>query len=110
TIGQKVAGVRYRAWRPPAALHPTIDVHTPLVVDVVDGWNERSVIGCQYHVAHPGGIAVSLFPRNSLEAESRRGARFWPFGHTPGHMPAPVEEPNRAFPFTLDLRRTKPRG
>lgn len=109
TNGQKVAGVRYRAWRPPAALHPTIEAQTPLVFDVVDGWNEHSLVGCQYHVAHPGGVAVTLFPRNGLEAESRRAARFWPFGHTPGNTPVPEEEPNRAFPFTLDLRRAQTR-
>jgi len=34
--GEFVAGVRYRAWQPPSALHPTIPVHTPLVFDIVD--------------------------------------------------------------------------
>jgi uncharacterized protein (DUF2126 family) len=105
TRGTRIAGVRYRAWRPPACLHPTIDVQTPLVFDVIDGWNDRALIGCQYHVAHPGGIASLLFPRNDLEAEGRRAARFWPFGHTSGPVGAVTEEPNRAFPFTLDLRR-----
>ena len=30
TVGEFVAGVRYRAWQPPSALHPTIGVHAPL--------------------------------------------------------------------------------
>ena len=35
-VGEFVAGVRYRAWQPPSALHPTIGVHTPLTFDIVD--------------------------------------------------------------------------
>ncbi|HZU82151.1 MAG TPA: transglutaminase family protein, partial [Polyangiaceae bacterium] len=105
TNGEMVAGVRYRAWQPPSSLHPTIRVHAPLVFDVIDGWNERAVAGCRYHVSHPGGIAHATFPRNALEAEGRRVARFWSFGHTPGPMRPPPPEPNPRFPFTLDLRR-----
>jgi uncharacterized protein (DUF2126 family)/transglutaminase-like putative cysteine protease len=105
TSGQFVAGVRYRAWQPPSALHPTIGVHTPLVFDVVDRWNDRAIAGCSYHVAHPGGMAHELFPRNGYEAESRRAARFFRFGHTPGPRAVPEAEDNPLFPFTLDLRR-----
>ncbi len=104
--GEFVAGVRYRAWQPPTALHPTIAVHTPLVFDVIDGWAERAVGGCTYHVSHPGGRAHELFPRNALEAESRRAARFFPFGHNPGRRPAPPKERNPELPLTLDLRRS----
>jgi len=108
TNGEYVAGVRYRAWRPPSALHPTIPIQTPVVFDVIDGWNDHAMAGCRYHVAHPGGRAFDTFPRNSLEAEGRRAARFWAFGHTPGHRPIPPLEPNPSFPFTLDLRREAP--
>ena len=107
TNGERVAGVRYRAWQPPSALHPTIRVHTPLVFDVIDTWNDRAIGGCRYHVSHPGGLAHERLPMNGLEAESRRAVRFQPFGHTPEPVRAPPAEGNPDFPFTLDLRRPK---
>ena len=124
--GEYVAGVRYRAWQPPSALHPTIGVHAPLTFDLVDTWNGQSIGGCTYHVSHPGGRCEDTYPVNGHEAETRRVSRYDEFGHTAGGMtattgaqlvrefapdhhaprPAPLSEKcfNDEYPYTLDLR------
>ena len=126
THGEYVAGIRFRAWQPPSALHPTIGIHSPLVFDIIDTWNGHSIGGCTYHVAHPGGRHYDVFPVNAYEAETRRVSRFWNYGHTagplkpppryaplakfftdghaPGPMSPPPEEINPEYPGTLDLR------
>jgi uncharacterized protein (DUF2126 family)/transglutaminase-like putative cysteine protease len=103
--GEAVCGVRYRAWQPPSCLHPTIPIHTPLTIDLVDLRAGRSIGGCNYFVSHPGGRNYEQFPVNALEAEARRAGRFWSHGHSPGPKIGRIPKPNPDFPTTLDLRR-----
>lgn len=102
--GEYVAGVKFRAWAPWSALHPTIPVQAPLVFDLVDTWNNKALGGCTYHVAHPGGRNEEQFPVNANAAEARRFSRFWSYGHTPGPVEIKDEELNPHFPMTLDMR------
>jgi uncharacterized protein (DUF2126 family)/transglutaminase-like putative cysteine protease len=106
--GEAVAGVRYRARRLSATLHPTIPVHTPLVFDIIDRWKERSIGRCTYHAGPPDGRRYTARPVNSREAEERRLERFQESGNTHDPMVAPEQESNPIFPFTLDLRTLAP--
>jgi uncharacterized protein (DUF2126 family) len=100
-----VAGVRFKAWQPPEALHPTLPVQSPLVFDLFDRYSGSIIGGCRYHVAHPGGRNYQSFPVNEYEAQARRLARFEAFGHTAAGYHIQNEIPHPEFPLTLDLRR-----
>jgi len=129
THGEYVVGVRYRAWAPPFSLHPDLPVDVPLLFDIVDTWNDRSLGGCAYHVSDPGGRSYEDVPVNANVAEARRLSRFEPDHHfvpeTTIAVPvaptsggtrfqdidasetAPVFEPisaSREYPHTADLR------
>lgn len=102
--GEYVAAVRFKAWQPVFGLHPRLAADAPLVFDLVDLANHKSIGGCTYHVAHPSGRNYEKLPVNANEAEARRIARFWPHGHSSGSMQPPLEQANPDFPCTLDLR------
>lgn len=129
--GEYVGGIRYKAWNPPSALHPTVGEDAPLILDIIDTWNNRVLGGCTYFVSHPGGRSFDTYPVNAYEAESRQISRFWGFGHTPNaeleapqavkntptisrfialnkkelKMDTPIELVNPEYPNTLDLRK-----
>ncbi|MDQ1078593.1 DUF2126 domain-containing protein [Pseudoroseomonas cervicalis] len=103
--GEYVGGVRFKAWAPPSALHPGVPAQGPLVFELWDRWTGRALGGFTHHVAHPGGRNYERFPVNAQEAEARRRARFFPFGHRPGPSTEPRPVDSAELRRTLDLRR-----
>ncbi len=103
--GEYVAGVRFKAWKLSSALQPTIDVQAPLTFDIYDAWNGRSLGGCVYHVAHPGGRNYETFPVNSYEAQARRLAPSKAVDIRRGNSPFRRKKRSLEYPMTLDLRR-----
>jgi uncharacterized protein (DUF2126 family) len=106
--GEAVAGIRYRARRLSASLHPTIPVHTPLVFDLIDTWKNRSIARCTYFAGPPDGTVHTTRPRDADEASARRLQRFQVSELPSAPMPTPEAETNRVFPMTLDLRFPAP--
>jgi uncharacterized protein (DUF2126 family) len=108
--GEAVAGIRYRARRLSAALHPTIPVHTPLVFDLIDTRKNRAVARCTYFAGPPDGSVHTTRPRDAEEARTRRLQRFQVSEPSSDPVITPEEEKNPIFPMTLDLRFPPPRA
>jgi len=104
-LGEYVGAVRFKAWNPPSALHPTIRAQSPLVFDIYDRWSGRSLGGLTHYISHPGGLSYEHFPVNANEAEARRRSRFSVNRHHPGPMPEPRGARGPEHPRSLDLRR-----
>ena len=107
--GEAIAGVRYRARRLNATLHPTIPVHFPLQFELIDTWKSRAVGRCAYLAAAPAETADAQRPKHAEEARARRAARFQvsvPSAEAAeiGPAEAPRAERHPVFPMTLDLR------
>ncbi|HLI76896.1 MAG TPA: transglutaminase family protein, partial [Acidobacteriaceae bacterium] len=106
--GQFLAGIRYRARRLSAALHPTIPVHTPLTFEVIDTWKNVSLGRCVYHAGPPDGSVHTTRPADAVEARQRRLERFEILPPKVGDATIPEAEENAVFPMTLDLRWPAP--
>ncbi len=101
-----VAGVRFRAWSPPSALHPTIGVQAPLVFDLVDTWAGRAIGGCTYHVVPSGRAQLRDLPGQRQRGRGApRRALLAARPHARTAIVGSHNEPvNPATPTTLDLR------
>jgi uncharacterized protein (DUF2126 family)/transglutaminase-like putative cysteine protease len=106
--GELVAGIRYRARKLSALLHPTVPVHAPLVFDLIDSWKAQSIGRCVYHAVPRDGRVYDQRPENAAEAERRRKERFEAVEPPAGEMETPPAEANLSFPLTLDLRLPSP--
>ena len=95
-----VGGVRFRAWQPPSALHPSITVDGPLQFELVDLTTSTSRGGCTYHIAHPGG------PRLRRTSRQRRRSRVAPRPPLRGHRIHPGQA--RRCPTSGKCRREFP--
>ncbi|MGA7953363.1 MAG: transglutaminase family protein [Gloeobacterales cyanobacterium] len=104
-LGEYVAGVRFRARQFAASLHPAIDPHSPLVFDLIDTQEEKSLGGCIYHVNQPNGEPYEKFPTNHQEAAARMKERFIPLNPTAGKVRIPTLHVSSEYPLTLDLRQ-----
>jgi uncharacterized protein (DUF2126 family)/transglutaminase-like putative cysteine protease len=102
-----VAGVRFRARKLSATMHPTIPVHSPLTFTLIDGRSQRSLAQCSYHVKPPEGREYAGRPVDADEALARRLERFEIISPVI-QVTMPDEEINATFPGTLDLRIPAP--
>ena len=96
----QVAGVRYRARKLNATLHPTVPVHLPLVFDLIDTQQGRVLARCVY----AEGPEYDARPADATEAARRRAERFTTETPLEGSVTAPPAETSAIFPLTLDLR------
>ena len=101
--GVAVGGVRFRARKLSATMHPTIPVHSPLTFTLMDRRNERSLAQCVYRIDPPEGREYKGLPVDADEALARRLERFEVIDPVVS-VRIPEEEVNRIFPGTLDLR------
>ncbi len=106
--GEALAGIRYRARRLSAALHPTIPVHTPLTFDLLDTQTGHAVGRCTYFAGPPDGSIHSTRAKDAAEAQQRRHERFVISPAPAGLVAPPPAETNPVFPMTLDLRWPAP--
>lgn len=105
--GERVGGVRFRAWAPAHSLHAHIGIHHPIRIDLLDRWGRRSLGACAYHVWHPEGRGFITPPLTRFEAAARRAQRFTIEGQSMWPVEARAVPVSAEAPYTVDLRRVR---
>ena len=105
TAGERVGGLRFRAWAPPHSLHAHLGIHHPITLDVIDTWARRSLGACAYHVWHPEGRSFDAPPLTRFEASARRAQRFTRAEPLRAPVSPRQTTVHEDVPYTLDLRR-----
>jgi hypothetical protein len=100
--GEFVAGVRFRAWSPPSALHPTIGVHAPLVFDLVDRWAGARSAAARTTCRIRAGATTTR--SRSTPTKPKRAASRGSGARTHAGADALPTSRESATPTTLDLR------
>jgi uncharacterized protein (DUF2126 family) len=103
--GERVGGVRFRAWAPPHSLHAHLGIHHPITLEVIDTWAKRSLGACAYHVWHPEGRSFDSPPLTRFEASARRAQRFTRAEPQRAPVYPRIAPAHHDVPYTLDLRR-----
>ena len=108
----QVGGVRYRAWQPPSALHPTITVDGPLRFLGSSTWPPRRPGRLHRYVVAPR--RRSRHPRRSTPSgRVRRRPALQATGFTPAPWMSDIREKQArqstdvGAPGILDLRRVR---
>jgi len=116
--GEFVAGIRFKAWNPPATLHPTVEPVDALVLNMIDSWSGRLLGGCTYLPAVPALAGPASVPEPEpgvpgvggppprraqpvVPATQARAGVFIP--HGAAAVPAVREQRAVERPYLLDL-------
>ncbi len=102
--GVRIAGLRYRVYRPTPGLHPTLRAQDPLTITVSLG---ARTIELELHNWIPGGGVYDGLPADAAEARKRRDARVIA-RERPGAPELSPVPPALRGRFTVDLRRLGP--
>lgn len=101
--GARVAGVRYRVYRPQPGFHPTLSALEPVEVDWYQAGQWRRIT---LHAWQPAGGAYAGLPSSNAEAQARSAARV----RVGAAAPRPAPPPTAASGcWRVDLRRPAPR-
>ncbi|MDX1572135.1 MAG: transglutaminase family protein [Xanthomonadales bacterium] len=102
-----VAGIRYKCASASPALHPHVDVQSPLNLEWIDGTG-KVVAAADYHYWNPEAPSYPDRPADVDEARRRREARWQVREERIGRKPDPIDpRSSPEFEITVDLRRNE---